>query len=187
MSERGPPWSRYGLAREGRGTPWPRNGLGKSRLCTCHSSCECTILEHLSKTCTSTWATWQACHRKWDGDGVPLVPLLPDNIRDVAAYFKEGGYSSFTPYMTIAKEAHVLEGHELSTSLEMCANRAAHSMTRDVGMCRRSKPLDLLKNIDVVDEDAVELQPVAPVGWRILFTVDAYVILTEIELATMPP
>jgi hypothetical protein len=134
-------------------------------------------------TTASTWKTWSLFHVAWFGPDVPVVPLTPGSIRAVGACFKEGRYKVFVPYMTIAKEVHVLEGWEWSTLLEMCSRKAAHSVTRGVGMARQSKPFDLSRALAALAADDVSLPPLAPLGWQHMLVIGVSFIMREIELA----
>ena len=134
-------------------------------------------------TSTSTWNTWKGYHDAWFGESVPVVPLTPESIRGVAACFKEGGYSSFAPYLSKAKEIHVLEGFEWSILLDMCGRKATHSVLRGVGAARQSKPFDLSKAITALEEGDVELPAEAPIGWRNLLVLGTAFIMREIEIA----
>ena len=92
-------------------------------------------------------------------------------------------FSSFAPYLSKAKEVHVLEGFEWSTLLEMCGKTATHSVLRGVGSARQSKPFDLLQVIATVDEGEVELPDGAPLGWRNMLVIGTAFIMREIEMA----
>ena len=50
---------------------------------------------------------WLTMHRAWYGELVPMLPLTVEKIHNVAALFKQGKYSSFSNYISRAKDAHV--------------------------------------------------------------------------------
>jgi hypothetical protein len=131
----------------------------------------------------STWRTWVAFHVAWVGEKEPVLPLTAAKVRCVSACFEEGAYKSFAPYLSKAKEMHILGGFEWTPLLEMCFRKASHSVLRGIGAARQSRPFDLLRGIEVAEADCFELGMGAPIGWRKLLVVGTFIVMREIEIA----
>ena len=92
----------------------------------------------------SWWSTWCDFHSLWS-PGLPVLPLTPEKIRDVACMFKAGRYRSFPNYLSRAKEEHRLEGFEWHEALDFQFARSVRSVQRGIGPSRQSCPFDVLK------------------------------------------
>ena len=134
-------------------------------------------------TAVSTWSTWCKFHNAWFGEESPPIPLDPIKIRAVGACFKEGAYRAFAPYLSKAKEEHILAGYLWSDLLDLSGRRANRSVTRGVGVSRQSKPFDLAKALEAAATPGFTPAKDAPIGWKNLLVVATFFVLREIEVA----
>ena len=141
-----------------------------------HSSSSIASRNSLLKT----WFKFHDIAHK--GVEVPAFPLFEDGILRIAALFKAGGYKSFDNYMDRAKSHHISLGAEWSLALDRTSKDARRSVSRNVGRCRQSRPLDILAVGNLPQQDAPlnDGGPIGPVDFAITGTL---FLLREIEIA----
>ena len=141
-----------------------------------HSSSSIASRNSLLKT----WIKFHDIAHK--GVEVPAFPLFEDGILRIAALFKAGGYKSFDNYMDRAKSHHILLGADWSLALDRTSKDARRSVSRNVGRCRQSRPLDILAvgNLPQQDGPFSDGGPIGPVDFAIAGTL---FLLREIEIA----
>lgn len=128
-------------------------------------------------TAVSTWNTWCKFHHAWFGDDSAPVPLDPIKIRAVGACFKEGAYRSFAPYLSKAKEEHILAGYLWSDLLDLSGRRANRSVTRGVGVSRQPKPFELDKALVAATTPGFTPAKDTPIGWKSLLVIATFFVL----------
>jgi len=88
---------------------------------------------------------WLTLHRSWYGELVPMLPLTVEKIHNVAALFKQGKYSSFSNYISRAKDAHVSAEMSWSDASAQAHTQAVASVTRGIGPAKQATPPDIVK------------------------------------------
>ena len=64
------------------------------------------------------------------GQAVPVLPLLAESVRRVAALFKAAGYRSYRNYLSRARDEHLALGYEISPQLERMCRLCRKSVVR---------------------------------------------------------
>lgn len=101
--------------------------------------------------------TWIRFLHAWHGAPVNVVPVEVADIAAVGALMKEGGYRSFTQYITRVRDLHIKHGFEWTAQHVLEANQGIRSVTRGQGPPRQSAPLpvDEVRALDIGHEALV--------------------------------
>ena len=117
---------------------WERSVGISSRISVCDSGHLCEREQH-----ASTWTEvvfcvpfWVKCPKRPSersdspGQAVPVLPLLAESVRRVAALFKAAGYRSYRNYLSRARDEHLALGYEISPQLERMCRLCRKSVVR---------------------------------------------------------
>lgn len=111
-----------------------------------------------------------------------------DKIGKVAALFKFVRYTSFVLYMSRAKAEHVSNMHlhhtPYSDDLANEARLAVISVTRCIGTCRQSFPIDVAK-VAGSELDETPLHPLGPVSPLECIVFSSMSLMREIEISNL--
>ena len=132
--------------------------------------------------------TWDAMHRRMMGTNLPVYPLTPEKIANVAAAFKACGYRSFSNYMSKAKEKHIDMYGEWGVDLAMESKRACRSVTRGIGPVSQRTPIEFEKIIAARSgyiSDSEPLTEGGPLGPHNLVVIGTFFMLREIEASLL--
>ena len=126
---------------------------------------------------------WLTLHRSWYGELVPMLPLTVEKIHNVAALFKQGKYSSFSNYISRAKDAHVSAEMSWSDALAQAHTQAVASVTRGIGPAKQATPFDIVRGAAAANviENGPDYPRSFPVGLAELLTAAPFWALREIE------
>ena len=132
--------------------------------------------------------TWDAMHRRMMGTNLPVYPLTPEKIANVAAAFKACGYRSFSNYMSKAKEKHIDMYGEWGVDLAMESKRACRSVTSGIGPVSQRTPIEFEKIIAARSgyiSDSEPLTEGGPLGPHNLVVIGTFFMLREIEASLL--
>ena len=128
----------------------------------------------------SAWNTWTKWHKTWWGNE-EYLPLTVDAVVAAAAMAKQGGYRSFSNYLSAAKERHILAGHAWTSQLAWEAKRCLRAVTRGIGPSKQAATLDMLLLSNITDDEvATDIGPARPATAALL---GCWFMVREIELA----
>lgn len=112
----------------------------------------------------SVLRAWEAMHRRMLGPDVPVYPLTPDKITQVAGAFKMCGYRSFSNYLTKAKEVQIQMYGGWCADLNLEARRATRSVARGIGPVTQRTPLRIERLMEARRNRQVGRKPLVEAG-----------------------
>lgn len=132
--------------------------------------------------------TWESMHIRMMGRHVPVFPLTPEKIANVAAAFKACGYRSFNNYMSKAKEVHIHMIGNWGIDLSLEARRSSRSVSRGIGPVAQRSPLDfdrILSHQKGCSIDHIPIVEGGPIGAHNMIVIGTFVMLREIEASLL--
>jgi len=126
----------------------------------------------------SNLATWIQFHHDWFKDE-EWLPLTPHKLACVASMFKQGGYRSYSNYLSRVKEEHVVHGGAWYDALDLEARKSVKSVLRGIGPPRQSADF----NFAAVWRVQICLPEGAPINFEHAIVLACFFLLREIELA----